>query len=87
MRGFGRGLVVDVVRQTGRIGEHSNGTIDVHMATSALGEPHSDVERDIVQCMQFANDDAPDQLIDADWATRALVIVLMVDLIDQITPE
>jgi hypothetical protein len=65
---LGADLSLIFVRQTVRIGEHSNGTIDVQMGTEALGEPLGDVERDIVQCMQFVDDDGLDQLIDADRA-------------------
>src|SRR5262245_4535439 len=70
-----------------RIGEKSPSLIDVKMRAKAISKTLGSVERDIVQRVQFANDDGLDQLTDAEGPTRTLVIALMVHLIDQIPTE
>ena len=63
-------LVSIFVGHTVRISQQSHRPINIQLRPETLGEPLDGVERDIVQCVQFADDDGLDQLIDADGATR-----------------
>src|SRR5262249_15824360 len=80
-------LLLIFVRHTVRIGEQSHRPIDIKMCSETLGEPLDGVERDIVQCVQFAYDDGLDQLIDADRATLNLVMLRVVDLVNEVPSE
>jgi len=75
------------VRHTVRISEQSHRPIDIKLRPETLGEPLDGVERDIVQCVQFANDDGLDQLIDADGTTWRLIILRVVDLVNEVASE
>jgi hypothetical protein len=72
------------IRHTVRISQQSHRPIDIQLHPETLGEPLDGVERDIVQCVQFADDDGLDQLIDADGTTRSLVDLLVVHLVNEV---
>jgi hypothetical protein len=76
-----------LIRHTVRIGEQAYGPIDIKVHPESFSKPLSGVERDVVQCMQFADDHGLDQLIDAIGATRTLVMFWVVDLVDEIARE
>jgi hypothetical protein len=75
------------VRHAIRIGEQSHRPIDIELRPETLGEPLDGVERDIIQRVQFADDDGLDQLIDADRTTRSLVMLLVVHLVNEVPSE
>jgi hypothetical protein len=75
------------VRHTVRISKQSHRPIDIQLRPETIGEPLDGVERDIVQCVQFADDDGLDQLIGADGATRRLVILRVIHLVNEVPSE
>src|SRR5262249_19765929 len=52
-----------------------------------FGEPLGGIERDVIQCVQFEDNHGLDQLTDAEGAARALIVVRVVDLVDEIPAE
>ena len=75
------------VRHTVWIGEQPHRPIHIQLRPETLGEPLDGVERDIVQRVQFADDDGLDQLIGADGATRRLVILRVIHLVNEVPSE
>src|SRR5262249_27006706 len=75
------------VHHTIWISKQSDGPSHVQVSAEEFGKPLSGIQRDVVQCVQFEDDDRLDQLTDPEGAAGALVILRVIGLIDEIPTE
>jgi hypothetical protein len=72
---------------TERVGEEIDSLIDIESLREDVTETDSGVKGDIAQSMQFINDHRLDDLINVHRPARALVILRMIGLLDQVAAK